>query len=51
MKTQYQQLKAHVCKMYASKNICKVNDLRTQIFLKNYAKNKQKNKQTNQNTV
>ena len=36
MKTQYQQLKPMY--VYASKNICKVNDLRTQIFLKKYAK-------------
>ena len=38
MKTQYQQLKAMYVKIYASKNICKVSNLQTQIFLKKYAK-------------
>ena len=31
-------IEGYICKIYASKNICKVNDLRTQIFLKKYAK-------------
>ena len=31
-------IEGYVCKIYASKNICKVNDLRTQIFQKKYAK-------------
>ena len=31
-------IEGYVCKIYASKNICKVNDIRTQIFLKKYAK-------------
>ena len=31
-------IKGCVCKIYASKNICKVNDIRTQIFLKKYSK-------------
>ena len=31
-------IESHVCKMYASKNICKVNDLQIQIFLKKYAR-------------
>ena len=31
-------VESYACKMYASKNICKVNDLQTQIFVKKYAK-------------
>ena len=31
-------IEGYVCKIYASKNICKINDIRTQIFLKKYAK-------------
>ena len=31
-------IEGYVCKIYANKNISKVNDLRTQIFLKKYAK-------------
>ena len=31
-------IEGYVCKIYARKNICKVSDIRTQIFLKKYAK-------------
>ena len=31
-------IEGYVCMMYTSKNICKVNDIGTQIFLKKYVK-------------
>ena len=31
-------IEGYVCKVYASKNICKVNDIQTQIFLNKYTK-------------
>ena len=37
-------IEGYQCNMYGSKSICKVNDLRPQIFLKKYAKIKPENR-------